>query len=117
MDIERFQLAVVFSEALLIHELLNVWVGLPAGQKQHIICCLIFNADDRFLDIVFKVSPAGKVHLITPQMNVGIREHSADLLEELVHEVICCVQDGVHWSKGARGFGARVTGCKQILLA
>lgn len=48
------------------------------------------------------VSPAGKVHLITPQVNIAIREHSADLFKELGHEGIGGVQDGVHWSKGSR---------------
>lgn len=66
---------------------------------------------------MYAVSPAGEVHLITSQMNVGIREHSADLLEELLHKVICGVQNGVDWSEGARGFGAGVTGCEQICLA
>lgn len=119
LDIERFQLAVVLSKTLLNHELLNVWVGLPAGQKQQLTfnCRLIFYAEERFPDTVFTVSPAAEVHLITPQVNVGIREHSADLLEEMAHEVIRGVQDGVHWSEGARGFGARVTGCEQIRLA
>lgn len=49
-------------------------------------------------------------------MNVGIREHGADLLEELRHEIIRGVQDGVDRSEGARGRGARVTGCEQIRL-
>ena len=63
------------------------------------------------------VSPAGEVHLVTSQMNVGIREHVADLLEELLHEVIRGVQNGVDGSEGARRRGARVTGCEQICLA
>lgn len=32
LDIEGFQLAVVLSKAVLLHELLNVWIGLPAGK-------------------------------------------------------------------------------------
>lgn len=62
------------------------------------------------------VLPAGEVHLITPQMNISIREDGADLLEELPHEIISGVQDGVHWSEGARGLGAGITGCEQICL-
>lgn len=34
LDIEGFQFGEVLSEALLLHELLNVRVGLPAGEKQ-----------------------------------------------------------------------------------
>lgn len=34
LDVERFQLAVVLSKAVLLHELLNVRVGPPAGKKQ-----------------------------------------------------------------------------------
>lgn len=63
------------------------------------------------------VLPAGEVHLIAPQVNIGIREHSADLLEEQSHEVIRGVQNGVHRSEGAREAGARVTRCEQIHLA
>ena len=36
LDIEGFQFGEVFSEALLLHELLNVRVGLPAGGKTYI---------------------------------------------------------------------------------
>ena len=64
-----------------------------------------------------EVSPAGEVHLITSQVNVGVGEHGADLLKELAHEVVGGVQDGVHWSEGAGGFGARVTRREQIGLA
>lgn len=63
------------------------------------------------------VSPAGEVHLIAPQVNIAIREHSADLLKELGHEGICRVQDGVHWSKASRRLRSRVTGREQIFLA
>lgn len=67
--------------------------------------------------MVFTGSPAGEVHLITPQVNVGVGEHGADLLKELGHELVRGVQDGVHRSKGAGGFGAGETGCEQIQLA
>lgn len=62
------------------------------------------------------VSPAGEVDLITPQVNVGVGEHDADLLEELLHEFICSVQNGIYWPEGARWFGAGVTRCEQIRL-
>lgn len=79
--------------------------------------CLVFDAEEKFFNIVSTVSPAAEVHLIASQMNISIGKHCADLLKELAHEVIRGIQDGVHWSKGARGFGARVTGCEQICLA
>lgn len=63
------------------------------------------------------VSPAGKVHLVTPKVNVAIGEHGADLFKELSHECVGGVQDGVHRSKGARGMRSRVTGREQIYLA
>lgn len=47
-------------------------------------------------------SPAVEVHLIAPQVNVAIGEHSADFFKELGHEGIGGIQDGVHRSKGAR---------------
>lgn len=49
------------------------------------------------------VLPAGEVHLIATQVDVGVGEHGADLLEERFHEVICGVHNGVHGSKAARG--------------
>lgn len=49
------------------------------------------------------VLPAGEVHLIATQVDVGVGEHGADLLEERFHEVICGVQNGVHGSKAAGG--------------
>lgn len=63
------------------------------------------------------VSPAGKVHLVTPKVNVAIGEDFADLLKELHHECVGGVKNGVHRSKGARGLRCRVTGCEQIWLA
>lgn len=33
LDVERLQLAVVLTKALLLHELLDIWVGLPADQR------------------------------------------------------------------------------------
>ena len=62
------------------------------------------------------VLPAAEVHLITSQVDVAVGEHGADLLEELAHEVVRGVQDGVHRAEGAGRFGARVTGCEQISL-
>lgn len=75
----------------------------------------LWRQGDFFLNTDY--SPAGEVHLITSQVDVGIREHGADLPEEQLHEVVRGVQDGVHRSEGARGFGARVTGREQIRLA
>lgn len=66
--------------------------------------------------IVQAVLPAVEVHLVPPQVDVGVGEHGADLLEELAHEVIGGVQDGVHWAEGARGFGARVTRGEKVFL-
>lgn len=62
-------------------------------------------------------SPAREVHLVASQVDIGVGEHGADILEELSHEVVRGVQDGVHRSEGAGGFGARVTRCEQIFLA
>lgn len=62
-------------------------------------------------------SPAGEVHLVSTQVDVGVGEHDADLLEELGHELVGAVQDGVDWSEGAGGFGARVAGCEKVRLA
>lgn len=42
LDVERFQLAVVLSKALLLHKLLNIWVGLPAGRKENISTVVLF---------------------------------------------------------------------------
>lgn len=110
LDVERFQLAVVLSKALLLHELLNIWVGLPVGKKRKKQFQLL-----SYLwcwgHTVVAVSPAGEVDLITPQVNVGVGEHRADLLEEPFHEFICSVQNGIYWAEGARRFGAGVTGC------
>ena len=79
---------------------------------------LVFDAE-KFSHVVYThtVSPAREVHLIAPQVNVGVGEHGADLAEEPAHEVIRAVQDGVYRSEGAGGLGARETGCEQILLA
>lgn len=49
-------------------------------------------------------------------MDVGVGEDGADLGEELLHEVVGGVQDGVDWAEGAGGFGAGVTGSEQIFL-
>lgn len=117
LDIEWFQLAVVVSKALLFHELLNVRVGLPARQKKLKSISAVWSLTPRRLFLNTDYSPAGEVHLITSQVDVGIREHGADLPEEQLHEVVRGVQDGVHRSEGARGFGARVTGREQIRLA
>lgn len=61
-------------------------------------------------------SPAVEVHLIAPQVNIAIGEHSADFFKELGHEGIGGVQDGVHRSKGARKLWSGVTRCEQIFL-
>lgn len=81
------------------------------------ICCLTSEAKSNFSDYACTVSPACEVHLITSQVNVAIGEHGADLREELSHEVVRGVQDGIHWPERARGFGPRVTGCEKIFLA
>lgn len=61
--------------------------------------------------------PAVEVDLVAPQVDVGVGEHAADLLEELAHEVVRGVQDGVHWAEGAGGFVSRVTRREQVFLA
>lgn len=63
------------------------------------------------------VLPAGEVHLIATQVDVGVGEHGADLLEERFHEVICGVQNGVDGSKAPGGGWPRVARCEQVLLA
>lgn len=63
------------------------------------------------------VLPAGEVHLVATQVDVGVWEHRADLLEERAHEVVCGVQNGVHGSEAAGGGWPRVTRCEQIRLA
>lgn len=62
------------------------------------------------------VSPAAEVDLVSSQMDVGIREHCADFLEEHAHKVIGCVEHGVDRSERTRGAGSRVTGGQQVLL-
>lgn len=49
LDVDGLQLLVVLSEALLLHELLDVRVGLPAGQKQQLNICLITKAESKQL--------------------------------------------------------------------
>lgn len=49
------------------------------------------------------VLPAGEVHLVATQVDVGVREHGADLLEERAHEVVRGVDNGVHGSEAAGG--------------
>lgn len=89
-------------------------------QKQKKIRTTYFITDvikERDILTARPVSPAGKVHLVTPKVNVAIREHGADLFKELRHERVGGVQDGVHGSQGARGPRSCVTGCEQICLA
>lgn len=63
------------------------------------------------------VLPASEVHLVASQVNIRVREHAADLLEELAHEVVSGVQDGIDWPVRAGGSGPSVTGREQIFLA
>lgn len=49
------------------------------------------------------VLPAGEVHLVATQVDVGVWKHGADFLEEQAHEVVRGVQNGVHGSEAARG--------------
>lgn len=63
-----------------------------------------------------KVSPAAEVHLVAPQVNVGVREHCADLLEQLAHEHIGGVEDGVDRSEGSGGAGPGVARSEQVPL-
>lgn len=101
LNIERFQLAVVSTKTLLVHEFCNIWVGLPTGFKKTYESTLLLMLLRGFLTPC-PASPAVEVHLIAPQVNVAIGEHRADFFKELGHEGIGGVQDGVHRSKGAR---------------
>lgn len=53
--------------------------------------------------ILSSILPAGEVHLVATQVDVGVWEHGADLLEERAHEVVGGVQNGVHGSEAAGG--------------
>lgn len=50
--------------------------------------------------VILLFSPAGEIDLVSPKVDVGVREHFADFFEEAGHKVVCGVEDGVHRTKG-----------------
>jgi len=54
------------------------------------------------------IIPAGEINLISSKVKIKIREDRADLQKKCAHEFISTVENGIHWSKGARGMRPRV---------
>lgn len=60
--------------------------------------------------------PAGKVNLVSPQVEIGVRKDSSHFLKELAYELVAEGGRWVDWSKLTRWGAPTVTRCQQIGL-